>query len=544
MAKISLGNIGSLIDATTAQTSLNSNFSTIGSTFDRVLFLDGTAPNQMQNTFDMNSFHLINLPQPATDHEPLRFSDLNSFIGGGTITNIPVGGLAGNILKKNTNADYDVGWGTLAASLSAGSNISLTGSTIVTISTLQNPSFTTSVSTPSLILNGTTLGSVTGTGAIVLATSPTIATATLSSPTMTAPILGAATATTINKVTITQPATAATLTIANNKTLTANNSLTLAGTDATTLTFPTTSDTIPGLAQSNAWTNSNVFNNTGGARIKGSSTGTIFLATANAGASDFTATFPAATGTVALTSGVVSSFNTLTGAVTTNVTKQVFTSSGTYTPTANMAHCIIECWGAGGGGGGVGASGAGNQGAGAGGGAGGYSRAYKTLAQVQADASFSAGHVSITIGAAGTGGTTAPTNGGAGGNTSVGTSLCIANGGAGGGNGGVGGGNGQGGAGGTAGTGDVTGTGQAGTSSLGGAGFVTIGFSIGCGGSSSVGGGGAAPQITGAGGFNGIAGTGFGSGGSGGASYNTAGGTASGGAGTAGLIIITEFINV
>jgi hypothetical protein len=49
---------------------------------------------------------------------------------------------------------------------------------------------------------------------------------------------------TVNKVAITAPATAATLTIANNKTLTANNSITLVGTDATTMTFPATSATI------------------------------------------------------------------------------------------------------------------------------------------------------------------------------------------------------------------------------------------------------------------------------------------------------------
>lgn len=47
-----------------------------------------------------------------------------------------------------------------------------------------------------------------------------------------------------NKLTITPPATSATLTIANGKTLTANNSLTLAGTDGTTMTFPTVSSSI------------------------------------------------------------------------------------------------------------------------------------------------------------------------------------------------------------------------------------------------------------------------------------------------------------
>ena len=67
---------------------------------------------------------------------------------------------------------------------------------------------------------------VTGTGALAFATSPTF----------TTPVLGVATATTINKVTFTQPASGSTLTIANGKTLTASNSITLAGTDSKTLT--------------------------------------------------------------------------------------------------------------------------------------------------------------------------------------------------------------------------------------------------------------------------------------------------------------------
>lgn len=71
----------------------------------------------------------------------------------------------------------------------------------------------------------------TGTGDMVQATSPTLVT----------PALGVATATSINKVVVTAPATSATLTIANGKTLTANNSITFSGTDSTTMTFPSTS---------------------------------------------------------------------------------------------------------------------------------------------------------------------------------------------------------------------------------------------------------------------------------------------------------------
>ena len=67
---------------------------------------------------------------------------------------------------------------------------------------------------------------------------------TLTSPTLVTPALGVATATSVNKVAITAPATSATLTIANSKTLTCNNSITFAGTDATTMTFPSTSASI------------------------------------------------------------------------------------------------------------------------------------------------------------------------------------------------------------------------------------------------------------------------------------------------------------
>ena len=69
----------------------------------------------------------------------------------------------------------------------------------------------------------------TGSGALVFATSPTLVT----------PTLGVASATSINKVTITTPATGSTLTIVDGKTLTASNTLTFNGTDASTVAFGT-----------------------------------------------------------------------------------------------------------------------------------------------------------------------------------------------------------------------------------------------------------------------------------------------------------------
>jgi hypothetical protein len=68
--------------------------------------------------------------------------------------------------------------------------------------------------------------------------------APLNSPTLVTPTLGVATATSINKVALTAPATGSTLTIADGKTLTASNTIELAGTDSTTMTFPPASASV------------------------------------------------------------------------------------------------------------------------------------------------------------------------------------------------------------------------------------------------------------------------------------------------------------
>ena len=99
----------------------------------------------------------------------------------------------------------------------------------------------------------------TGSGNVVRATSPTLVT----------PILGVATATSINKITITAPTTSATLTIADGKTLTANNSLILAGTDGKTMTFPTTDATIARTDAAQTFTGVQTFSSTIAGSISG-----------------------------------------------------------------------------------------------------------------------------------------------------------------------------------------------------------------------------------------------------------------------------------
>lgn len=84
------------------------------------------------------------------------------------------------------------------------------------------------------LLNLTAFTSTTGSGAVVGQTSPSFVT----------PSLGVAAATSVNKVTITTPATGSTITVDNGKTFRAANSVTIAGTDGTTLTGPSGSGTL------------------------------------------------------------------------------------------------------------------------------------------------------------------------------------------------------------------------------------------------------------------------------------------------------------
>ena len=196
------------------------------------------------------------------------------------------------------------------------------------------------------------------------------------------------------------------------------------------------------------------------------------------------------------------------------VNVQTFTANGTYTPTANMRYCTMECWGGGGGG-----SSAALAYKCSGGGSGGYSR--KT-----ADAATVGTSQVVTVGVFGAGGArefgviNAGLNGGA---SSVGT-LCVAHGGLGGSS------TGSPGRGAVLGTGDIAGAGADGK-------LPYAQEYSGGGGNSQIGRGG----IPIAGHNDGEAAIGYGAGGSG-ASAGSDGDT-NGGNGAPGLVVITEYIN-
>ncbi len=98
---------------------------------------------------------------------------------------------------------------------SSGTNTGDVANTALTTSSLAQFASTTSAEMRTL------LSDETGTGVAVFATTPTLVT----------PVLGVATATSVNKVAITAPASSATLTIADGKTLTVSNDATVSGTN-------------------------------------------------------------------------------------------------------------------------------------------------------------------------------------------------------------------------------------------------------------------------------------------------------------------------
>lgn len=167
----------------------------------------------------------------------------------GTTGNLSIAGsTSGNVTQtvNSTAGSATVTWGTSSGvpAVTASSPLAITSGTGnitcsacgVTSSPLSQFAATTSAQLASI------LSDETGTSLVVFNTSPTLIT----------PVLGVATATSINGLTLT--ASTGVFTLTNAKTLAVTNSLTLSGTDSTTITFQGT-DTYVGRATTDTLTN-------------------------------------------------------------------------------------------------------------------------------------------------------------------------------------------------------------------------------------------------------------------------------------------------
>lgn len=93
---VSLSQLGSLSNETTALSVINGNTTAITNAFLDAVALDGTAPNQMQANLDMNGFSIINC------------SNLISFLSY-TVSTLPVGPVGS--LAYVTDGTSGLSWG-------------------------------------------------------------------------------------------------------------------------------------------------------------------------------------------------------------------------------------------------------------------------------------------------------------------------------------------------------------------------------------------------------------------------------------------------
>lgn len=72
MAKLTTSDLTSLVNETSAVSTINNNFAAVETAMEKTLSRDGTTPNQMEATLDMNSNPIINLRTPVSDSEAVR----------------------------------------------------------------------------------------------------------------------------------------------------------------------------------------------------------------------------------------------------------------------------------------------------------------------------------------------------------------------------------------------------------------------------------------------------------------------------------------
>lgn len=185
---------------------------------------------------------------PVFTNPTLGIANATSLGVSGVITTGANGGTNGSITFSGSTSGTTV----VQANVTASGVLTLPAATDTlvgkaTTDSLTNKTFNTAATGNVFQINGTGITAVNGTGAVSLTTSPSFIT----------PVLGAATATSINGNTFTTGTY--TLTGTAGKTLNFTNTLTFSGTDSTTLTFPATTATIARTDAAQAFTGTQTF---------------------------------------------------------------------------------------------------------------------------------------------------------------------------------------------------------------------------------------------------------------------------------------------
>ncbi len=180
-------------------------------------------------TFKINGTDVLSgttLGSGVTGSSLTSVGTISSGTWNGTVIDAAYGGTGVNNSGKTITLGGNLTTsGAFSTGLTVTANTTLTLPTSGTLATTSNKLSAFAATTSAELIS--VISDETGSGSLVFSHTPV-----LSSPT-----LGTASATTINKVAITAPATGSTLTIADGKTLTASNTLTFTGTDASSVAF-------------------------------------------------------------------------------------------------------------------------------------------------------------------------------------------------------------------------------------------------------------------------------------------------------------------
>jgi hypothetical protein len=251
-------------------------------------------------TFNNVGSVAVTLPQATGSFSPWNTFTKN--LGAGTVTITPQGGSTINgastlVLSQNQSAwitSDSVNYQTLP---SGGSGTINSGTTN---QLAWYASSGTAVSGLSTANNGVLVTSSGGVPSISTTLPSGIAATNMA---LTTPTLGVATATSINKMAVTAPATSSTLAVANGKTFTASNTLTLTGTDSSSIALGTGGTVTYTIASgATALATSAILSGACTAAQTATATGTL---TTDAIIASFNGDPTAATGYVPLTTGML-----------------------------------------------------------------------------------------------------------------------------------------------------------------------------------------------------------------------------------------------
>lgn len=81
MAKVTLNDVSTFINDTSAVATVNNNNTTIEAAFENTLSRDGTSPNTMGADLDMNSNQILNLPAPTAANDPITKTYFDTNVG-------------------------------------------------------------------------------------------------------------------------------------------------------------------------------------------------------------------------------------------------------------------------------------------------------------------------------------------------------------------------------------------------------------------------------------------------------------------------------